>query len=638
MKTCLVVVILLGGSIVAVGQFPGGVATNLRWWLKANAGVYVDNGITPAADGQTVQFWRDHSALANHARQTTVANQPTYKANVINGYPALRFVLDHFLDATNVSGIGGTQSFYIFMVFNPLSYQAGTPTNNAGTFIIDRPTNTNPLTTFKVVNTSKYCYQRRDDAYLNVGGPVSSTSVTTNAFVVANYFRNYVSAASAFEGIYLNGRLDVSQAGPTTSITGPAIRLGSHALVPNLGLDGYFSEIAVYNANLTTAQRQRIESYLALKYGITLDQTTLTDYVRSDGTVIYPVTTAAYSGFTADIAGVGRDNGGTSSGLYQTTSQSQNTNSILSISITNPALTLANNEFLVWGSNNASLSSTNSSDVDGLLIKRRLSRVWRAAEVLGDVGMCQVSFDLSSFSGPINAADLRVLIDTDGTFASLSIPYTGTLTGSIFTANINLTNGNFFTLATTNTTTTPLPVELEDFTVTYENPAVVASWKTATELNNDHFTLERSGTDLSFADVAHVAGAGTSNIPHTYSALDTDPFEGRSYYRLKQTDFDGKVNYLGIHTIFIEPSKKNLSVFPNPIESGKPWTLKYVNDIQIDRIEIVDEQGRLLESITPKNKKAKEFIIQLRTLLAPGLYVLNVHFNNKQEFIKLVVY
>ena len=636
MKRCLVVAILLAGSTFSFGQSPGGVSTNLLWWLNANTGVYVDNGITPAANGQTVQFWRDQSTLANHATTTVVANQPTYVANVINGNPALRFTLDHFLDAGSASGIGGTQSFYIFLVFNQLSYTAGSPTSSAGTFIIDRPFDTNSLAGLKVVNTNKYCYQRRDDSRLNGGGPITATPITTGAFVIADYFRNYVSAASSTEGIYLNGRLDISQAGPTTSMTGPPIRIGRHALVANQGLNGYFPEIAVYNANLTSAQRQRIESYFALKYGITLDQTTPTDYVRSNGAIIYPAATTN-SGFAADVAGVGRDNAVTGSGLYQTASQSQNANSIVSVSILNPALTLANNEFLVWGSNNASFNSTNSSDVDGFLVKQRLSRVWRASET-GDVGMNTVSFDLSSFPGPLNGSNLRVLVDSDGTFAAAAFPYPGTLTGSTFTANINLTNGDYFTLATTNTITSPLPVTLENFTVAYENPAVVASWKTATELNNSHFTLERSGTDLSFDDVARVAGAGTSNLPHAYSALDTNPFEGRSYYRLKQTDFDGKITYSGLQTVFIKPSGKKLSVFPNPVDGSKPWKLKYSNDIfQLDRIEIMDEQGRLLEVIIPENKKAKEFAIQPHKLVTPGFYVLSVHYNNKQEFVKLVV-
>jgi len=631
MKRCLVVLILLAGSTFSFGQFPGGVSTNLRWWLKADAGVYVDNGTTPATNGQTVQFWRDQSGWNNHATTVVAANQPTYRTNVINGNPALRFTLDHFLDAAGVSGIGGTQSFYIFLVFNPLSYSPGTPTSNTGTFILDRPFDSNSLTTFKVVNTDKYCYQRRDDSRVNVGGPVTTTSITTNTFVMADYFRNYTSST---EGIYLNGRLDISQPNPTTSMTGPPIRIGRHATGTNLGLNGYFAEIAVYNTNLTSAQQQRIESYLALKYGITLDPSV--DYARSDGTVIYPTSTT-YSGFAADIAGVGRDNGAGGSGLYQTSAQSQNANSIVSISILNPALTLVNTEFMVWGSNNVSLNTTNSTDVDGLSIKRRLGRVWRVAES-GDVGMCVVTFDLSSFTGPMNGSDLRVLVDSDGTFASTAFPYPGTLTGTTFTANINLTNGSFFTLATTNTTTTPLPVKLENFTVSYENPAVVASWKTATELNNDHFTLERSGTDLRFDEIARVAGAGTSNLPHSYSAIDANPFEGRSYYRLKQTDFDGQVTYYGAQTVYIEPKGKKLSVYPNPADGDKAWKLTYANDIfQLDRVDILDEHGRLLEIVSPENNRAQEFTIQPHRPLASGVYVLNVHYNNKQEFVKLVV-
>ncbi|MFM6440049.1 MAG: hypothetical protein ACKPGW_34960, partial [Microcystis panniformis] len=47
-------------------QSPGGVSSNLRWWLKANSGVFSDNGVTPAVtNGTAVQQWNDHSTILN---------------------------------------------------------------------------------------------------------------------------------------------------------------------------------------------------------------------------------------------------------------------------------------------------------------------------------------------------------------------------------------------------------------------------------------------------------------------------------------------------------------------------------------------------------------------------------------------
>ena len=126
---------------------------------------------------------------------------------------------------------------------------------------------------------------------------------------------------------------------------------------------------------------------------------------------------------------------------------------------------------------------------------------------------------------------------------------------------VTLNNALTFTIGTANLTT-PLPIELSDFNLTYENPAVVATWQTASELNNDFFTLERAGTDLAFDEIGRKPGAGTSKIPRSYSMIDSNPYEGTSYYRLKQTDFDGTETYSEAKSMFIEEIRKKTCRFP----------------------------------------------------------------------------
>src|SRR5690606_36325341 len=101
-----------------------------------------------------------------------------------------------------------------------------------------------------------------------------------------------------------NGKLDVSQAGPNGNITGPLLKIGRHATNLNGGLDGYFAEIVLYDTELEDYERERIQSYLAIKYGITLDPSV--DYFRSGGSEIYP-STSSHAGYVHDIAGIGRD-------------------------------------------------------------------------------------------------------------------------------------------------------------------------------------------------------------------------------------------------------------------------------------------------------------------------------------------
>jgi hypothetical protein len=133
------------------------------------------------------------------------------------------------------------------------------------------------------------------------------------------------------------------------------------------------------------------------------------------------------------------------------------------------------------------------------------------------VGTVSIDFDLSAVPGAKVAADLRLMIDTDGVFSAGATYTTGTLSGSIFTVTgVDFTTGDYFTIGTVNAATTPLPIELTEFNVAYESPAVVATWKTASELNNDFFTVERAGTDLIFGEIGIKPGAGTSKIPRAY--------------------------------------------------------------------------------------------------------------------------
>ncbi len=121
-----------------------------------------------------------------------------------------------------------------------------------------------------------------------------------------------------------------------------------------------------------------------------------------------------------------------------------------------------------------------------------------------------------------------------------------------------------FSKATVVGSNDPLPIELLDFTaIVNEEYFVDLSWATASEINNDLFTVERSNDGVDFEAVLEKQGAGTSNQIIEYKATDENPTMGTSYYRLKQTDFDGDFKYSEMKpvNIFKSPS---FSVWPNP--------------------------------------------------------------------------
>jgi hypothetical protein len=139
----------------------------------------------------------------------------------------------------------------------------------------------------------------------------------------------------------------------------------------------------------------------------------------------------------------------------------------------------------------------------------------------------------------------------------------------------------------------PLPIELISFQAIINDQKVEIRWTTATEINNDFFTMERSLDARDWGILGTVNGAGTTSQVQKYSFTDNFPHDGIAYYRLKQTDFDGSFEYFGpIAVAFGEGvSEFNLKV------------LKFNDHIQVilpsgnaGQLEIYDLNGRLLVS------------------------------------------
>ena len=174
---------------------------------------------------------------------------------------------------------------------------------------------------------------------------------------------------------------------------------------------------------------------------------------------------------------------------------------------------------------------------------------------------------------------------------------------------------------------TPLPIELINFTGKNLGKRNLLEWTTATEINNDYFTLERSSDGANFENVAIVDGAGNSLSTINYSKYDETPFYGITYYRLKQTDYNGDYSYS--HVISLENGLNDVelsNVHPNPTS----------NDINFDfyspiagtiKVQVLDYTGRVVaeenmvisNGTTRLNAKMGE--------LAKGIYSLKVTFD-----------
>ena len=109
-----------------------------------------------------------------------------------------------------------------------------------------------------------------------------------------------------------------------------------------------------------------------------------------------------------------------------------------------------------------------------------------------------------------------------------------------------------------------LPIELSMFDVQPKNAGASLKWSTLSEIDNRHFVIERSHDAVRFDSIGMVSGSGTSTMKHDYTFFDNKLPKLTSYYRLRQVDMNGSVNYSEVRVIEGPPEDIKYSVYPNP--------------------------------------------------------------------------
>lgn len=183
---------------------------------------------------------------------------------------------------------------------------------------------------------------------------------------------------------------------------------------------------------------------------------------------------------------------------------------------------------------------------------------------------------------------------------------------------------------------TGLPVELTTLSVQAKDQKVYIDWTTAVEINNKEFTVERSEDASNFEPVTTVPGAGNNSVLSEYSAIDYDPLLGTSFYRLKQTDFDGKFKYSDILPVTVMSAiKTEFSIYPNPNKGS--FKVEITTPLEEVELQIINNFGQLVhvEQIIDVTGKAV-VDLNLGSLLPAGIYFVKMDAGN-DTFIKQMV-
>lgn len=182
-----------------------------------------------------------------------------------------------------------------------------------------------------------------------------------------------------------------------------------------------------------------------------------------------------------------------------------------------------------------------------------------------------------------------------------------------------------------------LPIQLLSFNATKINQSVEINWSTASETNNDYFTIERSIDAENFEIVKTVSGAGNSNEIINYSEIDNNPINGISYYRLKQTDFNSDFTYseiIAVENLTDNLSLKILNTYSNP--NSINFTVSNPN-LENLSFEVINTLGEVLISTKVDYVIQKSKIVVNTEDLSHGLYFIKLS-SDKETVVKKVLF
>lgn len=211
-----------------------------------------------------------------------------------------------------------------------------------------------------------------------------------------------------------------------------------------------------------------------------------------------------------------------------------------------------------------------------------------------------------------------------------SFPPSGTVNTLANTVTTSVTNA-FDQVWALVQSSTPLPVELLYFDAAPDGREVRCSWATATEQDNDFFTVERSADGTFFEDIGEVDGAGTSHSTLHYAFMDPVPLPGLSYYRLRQTDFDGSAVLSNIVPVWMQAGAVDvpLALWPNPAHG----VLNIVGTTAGARLTLWDGSGRRVLDAGLSNEGTTVLDV---SSLPEGVYLLRAGASGHEQVARFV--
>jgi len=412
---------------------PGGVGTNLYTWLKSDDGVYIDAGTTVATSGGAVQQWNTQ-LNTDHATQTSSTGKPIYKEGSdvenMNYHPGLVFDGNndelHFPSRLGVTG-----------------------TNNFTVLVAGKPQSTGTKRIFGPASSGSNAYEIDINPATAVQTQVANIAIgTKNDIAVNESFFAYTSRGGNLFSAASNGETPVTNTNTKNFTSTNNYDLGS-SYNTNPDFHGSMGEFVVYSDTLGATDLHKVQSYFAIKYGVTLDSINNT-YIASNGTTVLWSDKTYWN----DVTIIGQDIAGS---IDQ--KQSQSASGYLGMALGSLAAsntantnTFANNlDFAAFGSDGATLawSSTGGPDPSYQLA----GQVFKMKETGTIPAVVLTATDFTSTRPgklPDTGGDkVFFFVDSDTDFTSGATIIPATLVGSEWVADaaFDIADGAYITVA-----------------------------------------------------------------------------------------------------------------------------------------------------------------------------------------------
>ncbi|WP_372745507.1 GEVED domain-containing protein [Lutibacter sp.] len=436
---------------------PGSMNNNLKLWLNATSEIGV---ITSGTD---ITNWQDQ-AFNNHANGLTT-NSPSFENSStenINFNPVIKFDRS---SKEYLRGKGGyfSQDYFVVVKSNGTIDNTGT---NRQVPIAGRVSKDSPDVDGTGLGLGSISLRFTDEVVAHMS---SSVPTTPSASSEQQYGRAFTSTTKSYideviiynvktnstgtqTEIYKNGvKIDNTNGqsyNQTTNTYGGDLNfsefsnqqfyvgVGRFSLNGNVDayVDGKITEIISYGATNTTLGQQKIQSYLAIKNGVTLgaDGQATQNYIDSAGNIIW--NTTANLGYNYDIAGIGRDD---NSKLNQKQSKSVNDTNAITIGLNEIAATNSANtntfttdkDFLVWGHNNAALSGSTVLSVNlgapSTTVTTIFDRKWKIVEsrptASNDILDVKISLPTAILPSKLSTQEYALIVSSSAAFGANDI-------------------------------------------------------------------------------------------------------------------------------------------------------------------------------------------------------------------------